>query len=163
MLTRQSYFRDSESDCSTICYLREMSHDVMQSFVTLSANSPCFTIKTESFAHALGNDDSAKPRNCSIVRAGYGYETKADQTLSSLREGVATPDYLGVGFGHETMHFSAFHCQCVCVCLSVCPLVGNSLLKRLFVLKTLSHTQRATKVKKFVGPETTVQELCREA
>ena len=81
MLTRQSYFRDSESDCS-ICYLREMSHDVMQSFVTLSANSPCFTIKTESFAHALDNDDSAKPRNCSIVtrpfpslRAGSGYET----------------------------------------------------------------------------------------
>ena len=35
--------------------------------------------------------------------------------------------------------------------LSVCPLVGNSLIKRLFVLKTLSHTQRATKVKKFVG------------
>ena len=81
MLTRQSYFRDSESDCS-IRYLREMSHDVMQSFVTLSANSPYFTIKTESFAHALGNDDSAQPRNCSIVtrpfpslRAGSGYET----------------------------------------------------------------------------------------
>ena len=34
---------------------------------------------------------------------------------------------------------------------SVRPLVGNSLLKRLFVLKTLSHTQRATKVKKIVG------------
>ena len=34
---------------------------------------------------------------------------------------------------------------------SVRPLVGNSLLKRLFDLKTLSHTQRATKVKKFVG------------
>ena len=31
------------------------------------------------------------------------------------------------------------------VCLSVTP------LERLFVLKTLSHTQRATKVKKFVG------------
>ena len=38
-------------------------------------------------------------------------------------------------------------CQSVClsVCLSVTP------LERLFVLKTLSHTQRATKVKKFVG------------
>ena len=34
------------------------------------------------------------------------------------------------------------------VCLSVCPLVNISLLERLFVLKTLSHTQRATKVKK---------------
>ena len=37
------------------------------------------------------------------------------------------------------------------VCPSVRPLVGNSLLKRLFVLKMLLHTQRATKVKKFVG------------
>ena len=36
-------------------------------------------------------------------------------------------------------------------CPSVRPLVGNSLLKRLFVLKTLSHTQGATKVKKLVG------------
>ena len=35
--------------------------------------------------------------------------------------------------------------------LSVCPLVNISLLERLFVLKTLSHTQRATKVKKYVG------------
>ena len=34
---------------------------------------------------------------------------------------------------------------------SVCPLVANSLQERLFVLKTLSRTQRATKVKKFVG------------
>ena len=32
-----------------------------------------------------------------------------------------------------------------------CPLVGNSPLKRLFALKTLLHTQRATKVKTFVG------------
>ena len=36
-------------------------------------------------------------------------------------------------------------------CLSVRPLVGDSLLKRLFVLKTLSHTQGATNVKKYVG------------
>ena len=46
---------------------------------------------------------------------------------------------------------------CSCPCPSVRPLVGNSLLKRLFILKTLSHTQRATKVKKICGdfPETT--------
>ena len=68
-----------------------MSHDVMQSFVTLSANSPCFTIKTESFAHALDNDDSAKPRNCSIVtrpfpslRAGSGYETKRRSDMPAI-------------------------------------------------------------------------------
>ena len=42
-------------------------------------------------------------------------------------------------------------CQCPSVCLSVCPLVGNSLLKRVFVLKMLAHNQRATKVKTFVG------------
>ena len=38
-------------------------------------------------------------------------------------------------------------CVCVCLCLSghIPP------MKRLFVLKTLSRTQRATKVKKFVG------------
>ena len=34
---------------------------------------------------------------------------------------------------------------------SVRPLIGNSLLERLLVLKTLSRTQWATKVKKFVG------------
>ena len=34
---------------------------------------------------------------------------------------------------------------------SVCPLVANSLQERLFVFKLLSHTLRATKVKKFVG------------
>ena len=37
------------------------------------------------------------------------------------------------------------------VVVCVCRLVANSLLKGQFVLKTLSHTQRATKVKKFVG------------
>ena len=36
------------------------------------------------------------------------------------------------------------------VVMSVCPLVVNLLLKRLFALKT-SHTQSAMKVKKFVG------------
>ena len=44
-------------------------------------------------------------------------------------------------------------CVCVCVCsyLSVCLLVDISPLEHLFVLKTLSHIQQATKVKKFVG------------
>ena len=37
------------------------------------------------------------------------------------------------------------------VCVSVCPLVNISPLERLFNLKTLAHTQRATKVKIFVG------------
>ena len=40
---------------------------------------------------------------------------------------------------------------CLCVCLSVCLLSHISPTERLFVLKTLSHTQRATKVKKFVA------------
>ena len=40
---------------------------------------------------------------------------------------------------------------CLCVCLSVCLLSHISPTERLFVLKTLSRTQRATKVKKFVG------------
>ena len=40
---------------------------------------------------------------------------------------------------------------CVSVCLSVCLLSHISPMERLFVLKTLSRTQRATKVKKFVG------------
>ena len=39
----------------------------------------------------------------------------------------------------------------LCVCVSVCLLSHISPLERLFVLKTLSRTQRATKVKKFVG------------
>ena len=37
------------------------------------------------------------------------------------------------------------------VCVSVCLLSHISPTERLFVLKTLSRTQRATKVKKFVG------------
>ena len=42
------------------------------------------------------------------------------------------------------------YCSCrVCVC--VCLLSHISPLERLFVLKTLSRTQRETKVKKFVG------------
>ena len=52
---------------------------------------------------------------------------------------------------HDTpprvQHFSAFHWVCLCVCL----LSHISPMERLFVLKTLSRTQRATKVKKFVG------------
>ena len=40
---------------------------------------------------------------------------------------------------------------CLCVCVSVCLLSHISPMERLFVLKTRSRTQRATKVKKFVG------------
>ena len=40
---------------------------------------------------------------------------------------------------------------CVYVCLSVCLLSHISLMELLFVLKTLSRTQRARKVKIFVG------------
>ena len=40
---------------------------------------------------------------------------------------------------------------CSWVCLSVCLLSHISPMERLFVLKTRSRTQRATKVKKFVG------------
>ena len=38
---------------------------------------------------------------------------------------------------------------CVCVCVCVCVLSHISPLERLFVQKTLSRTQRATKVKRF--------------
>ena len=49
------------------------------------------------------------------------------------------------------------HLSIIIYDLSVRPLVGNSLLKRPFVLKTVSHTQRVTKVKKNLLdlPETT--------
>ena len=40
---------------------------------------------------------------------------------------------------------------CSWVCVSVCLLSHISPMERLFVLKTLSRTQRATKVKTFVG------------
>ena len=40
---------------------------------------------------------------------------------------------------------------CLSVCLSVCLLSHISPMERLFVLKTLPRTQRATKVKIFVG------------
>ena len=42
-------------------------------------------------------------------------------------------------------------CVCVCVFLSVCMLSHISLLERLFILKILSRTERATEVQKFVG------------
>ena len=49
-------------------------------------------------------------------------------------------------------NFSAFiGSVCLCVCVSVCLLSHISLLERLFVLKILSCTHRATEVKKFVG------------
>ena len=40
---------------------------------------------------------------------------------------------------------------CLCACVSVCLLSHISPTEHLFVLKTLPRTQRATKVKKFVG------------
>ena len=40
---------------------------------------------------------------------------------------------------------------CLCVCVCVCLLSHISPTQRLFVLKTPSYTQRATKVKKIVG------------
>ena len=43
------------------------------------------------------------------------------------------------------------YCSWVCLCVSVCLLSHISPMERLFVLKTLSRTQRATKVKTFVG------------
>ena len=42
-------------------------------------------------------------------------------------------------------------CASVCMCLCVCLLSYISPLERLFVLKILSHTQQAMKVKEFVG------------
>ena len=47
--------------------------------------------------------------------------------------------------------YSTWVCVCVCVCVSVCLLSHISPTERLFVLKTLSRTQRATKVKEFVA------------
>ena len=49
------------------------------------------------------------------------------------------------------MRSEGYSGRSVCVCLSVCLLSHISPTERLFVLKTLSRTQRATKVKKFVG------------
>ena len=47
--------------------------------------------------------------------------------------------------------YCSWVCLCVCVCVCVCLLSNISPMERLFVLKTLSRTQRATKVKNFVG------------
>ena len=43
------------------------------------------------------------------------------------------------------------YCSWVCVCVCVCLLSHISPMERLFVLKTLSRTQRARKVKMFLG------------
>ena len=50
----------------------------------------------------------------------------------------------------------------VCLCLSVSPLMRNSPLKHLFVLKTIPHTQWTTKVKIFVAWNYYVQKLLCE-
>ena len=42
-------------------------------------------------------------------------------------------------------------CVCVCVRLSICLSGDISALDPLFVLKSLSRTQQATKIKTFVG------------
>ena len=58
-----------------------------------------------------------------------------------------------VWLGHSTIINPRRACaaRVTVVVVCVCRLVANSLLKGQFVLKTLSHTQRATKVKTFVG------------
>ena len=43
------------------------------------------------------------------------------------------------------------YCNWVCLCLCVCLVSQISLIERLFVLKTLSPTQRETKIKTLVG------------
>ena len=50
---------------------------------------------------------------------------------------------------HCTLLTLSAHALTLSVCLSVCLLSHISPLERLFILKTLSRTQRATKVKKF--------------
>ena len=42
-------------------------------------------------------------------------------------------------------------CPCLCACVSVKSHLTSGASLRLFVLKILSHTQRATEVKIFVG------------
>ena len=52
-------------------------------------------------------------------------------------------------YAPRVLHFSVFHWVCVSVCLFV--VTSCSPMERLFVLKKLSRTQRATKVQIFVG------------
>ena len=57
---------------------------------------------------------------------------------------------LDMQYAPRILHFSAFHWVCLSVCLSVCVCLLSHIspTECLFILKTLSRTQRATKVKK---------------
>ena len=76
---------------------------------------------------------------------------------SVLLKYVYTSIEFPVGLKTRLIHVCTNNCEgycswvCVSVCLSVCLLSHISPMERLFVLKTLSRTQRATKVKTFVG------------
>ena len=80
----------------------------------------------------------------------YSYNARRGQ-LPRTRIGVVRRTRARNAVCAEGLHFSAFHWVCLCVCVCVCLLSHISPTERLFVLKTLSRTQRATKVKKFVG------------
>ena len=81
----------------------------------------------------------------------YTISAPAGNMLNSVLPRYSRHDsgYLG---GHVVINpRRACAARVTVVVVCVCRLVTNSLLKGQFVLKTLSHTQRATKVKKFVG------------
>ena len=60
--------------------------------------------------------------------------------------------YFSCIYAHDTPpRFSTLVLFIGSVCVCVCLLSHISPMERLFVLKTLSRTQRATKVKKYVG------------
>ena len=75
-----------------------------------------------------------------LANAKFNWKVPLDQTLLD--------DYLCV-LVNPRRACAARVTVVACVC--VCPLIDISPLERLFVLKTIPRTQRATKVKKFVG------------
>ena len=77
----------------------------------------------------------------------YSYNARRGQ-LPRTRIGIVRRTRARHAVCAEGLHFSAFHWVCVSVNTH---LTYGAFLERLFVLKTLSRTQRATKVKKFVG------------
>ena len=103
-------------------------HSVQSAFTCISANITCI-LKAHTTLHVtfqLGPGTGAMLHNASHLITGY---SSTLYIINPRRACAARVTVVG----------------------SVCPLSHISPMERLFVLKTLSRTQRATKVKIFVG------------
>ena len=129
------------SDLPAVSFLRLTHSEASEGYPTIVNNiQPCPKLCLPMpLAYVGARTDSTSytaTREAWPISAHAHWRSRQDMLY--LRRGFSTLVLL-VGF------------VCVCVCVSACLLSHISPTERLFVLKMLSRTQRATKVKKFVG------------